>query len=94
MISVVLWIDHCSADSEAATYLKNLQNQKLAIFAIIEDYPHSGYAGECMKKVTALLDPSNTVVGRFVCQLKDNQLTDTDIMRARNKYFDIIHDNT
>lgn len=94
LISVVLWVDRLSVDSEAAKYLKTLHNQKIAIFAIIEDYPYSGYAGETMKNTLILLDPSNTVVGRFVCQLKDQQLSDTDIMRARNKYFDIIHDNT
>ncbi len=94
LISVVLWVDRVSVDSEAANYLRNLHNQKIAIFAIIENYPYSGYAGETMKNIIILLDPSNTVVGRFVCQLKDHELSDTDIMRARNKYFDIIHDNT
>jgi len=92
LLSVVLWVDQATADSEAADFLKNLHNQQLAIFAVMENYPYSGYAGECMKNITALLDPSNTVVGRFACQLKGDELAETDIMRACNKYFDIIHD--
>lgn len=90
LISVIFLINWTTADSETMLYLKELRNQKLALFAIVEDYPYSGYAGECMKNVAALLDASNTVVGKFVCQTKNNQLSETDLMRARNKYFDII----
>lgn len=92
LLSVVLWVDQVTANLETASFLQNLSNQKLAIFAVIQNYPYSGYAGECMKNITALLNPSNTVVGRFACQLKDGELAETDIMRACNKYFDIIHD--
>ncbi|MBP2636284.1 MAG: hypothetical protein H6Q72_2191 [Firmicutes bacterium] len=92
LLSVVLWVDQGSANPESASFLKNLHNQKLAIFTVMQNYPYSGYAGECMKNITALLDSSNTVVGRFACQLKDGELVETEIMRACNKYFDIIHD--
>jgi len=94
LISIVFLIDQAAADSEATLYLKELHDQKLALFAVTENYPYSGYAGECMKNITALLDTSNTIVGKFICRTTDNQIPETDLMRARNKYFDIIQENT
>ncbi|TWH47884.1 flavodoxin family protein [Sporomusa sp. KB1] len=94
LISIVFRIDQATADSEATLYLKELHEQKLALFAVTENYPYSGYAGECMKNITALLDTSNTIAGKFICRTADNQISETDLMRARNKYFDIIQENT
>lgn len=94
LISVVFLIDHAAVDEETTHYLKKLRNQKVALFAVIENYPYSGYAGEGMKNIVALLDSSNTITGRFACQSNDNKISATDLMRARNKYFDIIHGNS
>lgn len=90
LLTVIFLIDRATADSETSLYLKELRNQKLALFGIIEHYPYSGYAGECMKNITALLDASNTVVGRFICRTENNTFSETDLMRAQNKFFDLI----
>lgn len=90
LVAVVFLINQATADAEAASYLTKLRNQKLALFTVTDNYPYSGYAGECMKNITSLLDSSNTIVGKFICRTTDNQISETDLMRARNKYFDII----
>ncbi|MBP2644031.1 MAG: Flavodoxin domain [Firmicutes bacterium] len=52
LVAVVLQIDQATADAEAASYLTKLRNQKLALFTVTDNYPYSGYAGECMKNIT------------------------------------------
>ncbi|SMD07905.1 flavodoxin family protein [Sporomusa malonica] len=92
LVSVICLVDQATADAEAASFLKELRNQKVALFAIADNYPYSGYAGDCMKNISALLAASNTVIGKFVCRTVDKQLSSEDLMRARNKYFDILQE--
>jgi anti-anti-sigma regulatory factor len=76
LVAVVFTLVHGTADVETTLYLKELRHQKLALFAVTDAYPHSGYAGECMKNISALLDASNTIVGKFVCQTKEGQVAE------------------
>ena len=70
LVAVGYWVDKGTADAKAAKYLQSLKNSKVAIFATLGAEPDSPHAADSLNKGAALLDSSNELVGKFICQGK------------------------
>ena len=70
LVAVGYWVDKGTADAKAAKYLQSIKNSKVAIFATLGAEPDSPHAADSLKKGAELLDSSNEVVGKFICQGK------------------------
>jgi flavodoxin len=83
LVAAGFWVDKGSADAEASEYLKSLKNAKVGLFATLGADPKSEHAAKCLEKAAGLLDASNQIVGRFICQGK----IDPKLIERMNKMF-------
>ncbi|MDQ0202992.1 flavodoxin family protein [Pectinatus haikarae] len=70
LIIVGYWVDKARPDKESAAYLSSLKGEKVAIFATLGSDPHSAHASESLNNGRQLIDPSNQILGTFICQGK------------------------
>ena len=69
VVYVGFWTDKGTADEAALSYLKQLNNKKIFLFGTA-GFDRDGYFEQILANVEAAIDPSNEVVGRFMCQGK------------------------
>lgn len=86
LVIVGYWVDKGTADAKAADYLKSIRNSKVAIFATLGAEPDSQHAIDSLQNGIDMLDESNTVMGRFICQGK----IDPKLLEAMKKMFGTI----
>lgn len=83
LVAAGFWVDKGSADELSVKYLPTLKNAKVALFATLGADPKSEHAAKCLEKAAGLLDGSNRIVGRFICQGK----IDPKLIERMNKMF-------
>jgi flavodoxin len=83
LVAVGFWVDKGNADEQSIKYLQSLRNAKVALFATLGADPKSEHAGKCLDKAAGLLDASNQIVGKFICQGK----IDPQLIERMNKMF-------
>lgn len=76
-IAMGFWVDKGTADTNARSYMKRLQDKDVGLFGTLGAYPDSEHALQCREKVLDLMD-GNRVRGLFLCQGKvDPELVKT-----------------
>ncbi len=70
LVVVGYWVDKGTADAKAAAYLKSIKHSKVAIFATLGAEADSPHAVSSLQKGIDMLDSSNELVGKFICQGK------------------------
>ncbi|MBP2630479.1 MAG: hypothetical protein H6Q70_1107 [Firmicutes bacterium] len=83
LVAVGFWVDRGTADQKTAKYLQTLNHAKVALFATLGANPNSEHAKKSLDNAAKLLDETNTVVGRFICQGK----VDPKLIEQMNKKF-------
>lgn len=87
LVAVGFWVDRGTADQKTAKYLQELNHAKVALFATLGANPVSEHAKKSLDNAEKLLDETNTVVGRFICQGK----VDPKLIEQMNKTFPAGH---
>lgn len=87
LVAVGFWVDKGTADQKTAMYLQTLNHTKIALFATLGANPDSAHAQESLDNAAKLLDETNIVVGRFICQGK----VDPKLIERMNKMFPTGH---
>lgn len=74
IVLVGYWVDKEGPNEEAATFLKGLTNKTVGLFATLGYWADSEHAQDSLKKGEQLLDDTNKLLARFICQgkLSDN----------------------
>ncbi len=67
LIFMGFWVDKGTANLEAQEYMKQLNGQRVALFATLGAYPDSDHAKQCLTNAADLV-PTCTVVDTFICQ--------------------------
>jgi flavodoxin len=70
LVAIGFWVDRGTADQKTAIYLQTLNHAKIALFATLGANPNSEHAKKSLDNAAKILDETNTVVGRFICQGK------------------------
>lgn len=70
LVAVGYWVDKGTADAKATAYLKSIRNSKVAVFATLGAEADSPHAVSSLQNGIDMLDSSNEVVGKFICQGK------------------------
>ena len=70
LVVVGYWVDKGTADAKASKYLKSIKNSKVGVFATLGAEPDSPHAVSSLQNGIDMLDSSNEVVGKFICQGK------------------------
>lgn len=63
-------MDKGTADAKASKFLKSIRNSKVAVYATLGAEPDSEHAKTSLQNGIDMLDSSNEVMGRFICQGK------------------------
>ena len=79
VLYVGFWTDKGKADEKTLKYLKELRNKKIFLFGTCGFGLSESYFNGIIDKTTAFIDPSNDIVGSFVCMGKMQQ-------RVRDRY--------
>ncbi len=70
LVAVGYWVDKGTADKKAADYLKSIKNSNVAVFATLGAEADSPHAVSSLQNGIDMVDSSNKVVGKFICQGK------------------------
>ncbi|HIX84549.1 MAG TPA: flavodoxin family protein [Candidatus Megamonas gallistercoris] len=70
LVVVGYWVDKGTADAKAAAYLKSVKNSKVAVFATLGAEPETEHAQKSLQNGIDMLDSSNELMGKFICQGK------------------------
>ena len=62
------WVDRGGADALSTAFLKKLSKKPVGFFGTLGAYPDSQHARDVEETVRALVQPSNKVLGCFLCQ--------------------------
>ena len=76
-------MDKGTADAKASKFLKSIRNSKVAVYATLGAEPDSEHAKTSLQNGIDMLDGSNEVMGRFICQGK----IDPKLLEAMKKMF-------
>ena len=68
VVYVGFWTDKGNADPDTLALLKELRNKKVFLFGTAGFGGSAEYFANILSAVQAELDPSNTVVGTYMCQ--------------------------
>ncbi|WP_288795586.1 flavodoxin family protein, partial [uncultured Megamonas sp.] len=68
---------------KASKFLKSIRNSKVAVYATLGAEPDSEHAKTSLQNGIDMLDSSNEVMGRFICQGK----IDPKLLEAMKKMF-------
>lgn len=68
LIAVGFWVDRGTADAQARVYLGSLKQKKVLLLGTLGAYPDSDHARDSMARAAMFLDPSNLLLGTFICQ--------------------------
>ena len=83
LVVVGFWVDKGTADAKASKFLKSIRNSKVAVYATLGAEPDSEHAKTSLQNGIDMLDSSNEVMGRFICQGK----IDPKLLEAMKKMF-------
>lgn len=83
LVAVGFWVDKGTADAKASKFLKSIRNNKVAVYATLGAEPDSEHAKTSLQNGIDMLDSSNEVMGRFICQGK----IDPKLLEAMKKMF-------
>ncbi|MDD4849331.1 MAG: flavodoxin family protein [Gemmiger sp.] len=64
------WTDRGNSDPAATEFLKTLRGKQVFLFGTAGFGGSDAYFAQILQQVETALDPSNTVVGRYMCQGK------------------------
>ena len=70
MLYIGFWTDKGNADSAALELLAKLRNKKIFLFGTAGFGGSEAYFQNILNRVKASIDPSNSVVGEYMCQGK------------------------
>ena len=70
MLYVGFWTDRGNADKTALEFLQRLKNKKVFLFGTAGFGGSAAYFQKILDHVKQSVDPSNTVVGEYMCQGK------------------------
>ena len=70
ILFIGFWTDKGTCDGLLQDYLHSLKNQKIFLFGTAGFGGSSQYFQTILNNVQSLIDPSNTIVGTFMCQGK------------------------
>lgn len=70
IILVGYWVDKGGPNSEAAEFLKTIQNKKVGIFATLAFWPDSQHGYDSVLNGEKLVKENNHVIGKYICQGK------------------------
>ena len=68
LLFVGFWTDKGQADEELTAFLKGLRGKRVFLFGTAGFGGSQPYFDQILDRVQAALDPSNRVVGRYMCQ--------------------------
>ena len=83
LVVVGFWVDKGTADAKASKFLKSIRNSRVAVYATLGAEPDSEHAKTSLQNGIDMLDSSNEVMGRFICQGK----IDPKLLEAMKKMF-------
>ena len=70
MLYIGFWTDKGNADSTALELLKSLRDKKIFLFGTAGFGVDEGYFRKILKNIRESIDPSNEIVGEYMCQGK------------------------
>ena len=70
MLYIGFWTDKGNADKSTLTLLSTLKNKKIFLFGTAGFGGSEAYFQNILNRVKASIDPSNSVVGEYMCQGK------------------------
>ena len=83
MLYIGFWTDKGNADSAALELLAKLRNKKVFLFGTAGFGGSEAYFQNILNRVKGSLDPSNSVVGEYMCQGKMPQSVRERYMRMK-----------
>ncbi|MDM8143057.1 flavodoxin family protein [Megamonas hypermegale] len=83
LVVVGYWVDKGTADKKASAYLKSIKNSKVAVFATLGAEPETEHAQKSLQNGIDMLDSSNELMGKFICQGK----IDPKLLEVMRKMF-------
>ena len=83
LLYIGFWTDKGNADSAALELLAKLRNKKVFLFGTAGFGGSEAYFQNILNRVKASMDPSNSVVGEYMCQGKMPQSVRERYMRMK-----------
>ena len=68
LILIGYWVENSQATREALSIMEQLTNRKVILFGTSGTDPNHSYVRKVRKAAESALDPSNELLGHFVCQ--------------------------
>ena len=68
LILIGYWVENSQASGEALSIMEQLRNKQVILFGTSGTDPNHSYVRKVRKAAESALDPSNELLGHFVCQ--------------------------
>ena len=88
LLYIGFWTDKGNADSDTLDFLSKLKNKKIFLFGTAGFGGSDAYFQKILGQVRQSIDPSNTIIGEYMCQGKMPQSVHPDNIDALIENFD------